>query len=115
MKKIVILFSALLLTAALCVPVCALTGENYVLFSETSEVTLPTGEHIAGDVDGDGKVNLRDAIVMLRYLGGDRQTANRDALDVNGDGRVDIVDALFIVRYTVGTDNGVGELVPGTN
>lgn len=115
MKRIAILLSALLLTAALCVPVCALTGENFVLFSETSETTLPTGEHILGDTDGDGAVNLRDTISMLRYLGGDRKAATRDALDANGDGKVDLADALFVLYGMLNGKNGIGTLVPGTN
>lgn len=115
MKKIVILLSALLLTAALCAPAGALTGENFVLFSETSDVTLPTGEHIAGDADGNGKTNLRDAVAMLRYLGGDRKAATRDALDANGDGKVDLTDALFVLHGMLNGKNGIGTLVPGTN
>lgn len=115
MKRIVGLTFILLLAAVLCASACALTGENFVLFSEASEATLPTGEHIAGDTDGNGIVNLRDIIVMLRCLGGDRKIATRDALDANGDDRVDFADALFVLHGMLNGKNGIGTLVPGKN
>lgn len=115
MRRVSVLIFALLLAAALCIPTFALTGENFVLFSEASEATLPMGEHITGDADGNGIVNLRDALSMLRYLSGDIKAATRNALDANGDGRVDIADVLFILQGVLGSKNGIGMTVSGDN
>jgi len=66
----------------------------------------------SGDTDGDGKVDLRDVISLLRYLGGDPMFVARDAIDVNGDGEVAIAkekarkrafSLLFCIQLSPGT------------
>jgi len=54
-----------------------------------------------GDVNGDGIVNIVDALFISQYTVGLRGI-NLTIGDVNGDGQVTIVDALFIAQYTVG-------------
>jgi hypothetical protein len=54
-----------------------------------------------GDVNGDGQVNIVDALFIAQSTVGLR-TVNPVVADVNGDGTVNIVDALFIAQYTVG-------------
>ena len=59
---------------------------------------------IYGDVNGDGKVNVLDAIIINRY------TINLSSIngvclvgaDVNRDGKVNVLDAIIINRYTIG-------------
>ena len=56
-----------------------------------------------GDVNGDGKINVTDAMVALRYAV-KKITANDlivEAADVNSDGKVNVTDAMQILRYAV--------------
>lgn len=67
----------------------------------TTTVQIRVGESTVtwGDVNGDGKVNSTDAVLILRYaaqLGVDIDTA---AADVNGDGKINSTDAVLILRY----------------
>ncbi|MEE3450750.1 MAG: dockerin type I repeat-containing protein [Acutalibacteraceae bacterium] len=54
-----------------------------------------------GDIEGDGKVTARDALLIQRYV---LHLAQFDepalkAADVNGDGKITNKDALEILRY----------------
>ncbi len=59
---------------------------------------------IKGDVNGDGSINVIDALFVSQYTVGIRTLSSSQlaAADVNGDGQVTVVDALFIAQYTVG-------------
>ncbi len=71
-------------------------------------VRLTVG-HLAGDSNGNGRVEYADAIALLNYLfqGGPRPTGNPDA---NGDGRTDISDSIRIFQNNLqfGDFNGSG-------
>ena len=60
----------------------------------------PTG--LRGDVDGDGKVDITDATMLINYLlsndptGINMENANCDLSD---DGKVDITDATTLINY----------------
>ena len=79
---------------------------------------------LLGDVNGDGRVSIVDALVIATY-GVDASIAAPNggdiALgDVNGDGQINIVDALMVATYGVDPTNadlptGIGELVEGRN
>ena len=67
----------------------------------TTTLQIRVGEDTVtwGDVNGDGKVNSTDAVLILRYaaqLGVDIDTA---AADVNGDGKINSTDAVLVLRY----------------
>ena len=115
MKRLAFLLAMLLALSALCVSAGALEGDNYVWFAGNNNEALPKNEHIGGDTDGDGKVDLRDVISLLRYIGGDKTFTARDAIDVNNDGKVDVADVLYLLQYTVGNHDELGRLVPGDN
>lgn len=68
----------------------------------TATVT-PTGV-LKGDVNGDGSINVVDALFVAQYTVGLRTLNSQQlaAADVNCDGQVNVVDALFIAQYTVG-------------
>ena len=57
-----------------------------------------------GDLDGDGKVNVRDATLTLQIAVGIlKPTAAQTAAgDLNGDGKVDVRDATALLRKAVG-------------
>lgn len=54
----------------------------------------------AGDVDGDGKVQLSDAVHILAYLFlGTERAECLDAADGNDDGRLQLTDAIYLLSY----------------
>ena len=55
---------------------------------------------LPGDVNGDGDVDIFDAILMLRYIAEyeDEGFVSANA-DFNGDGEIDIMDAVALLRY----------------
>ncbi len=61
-------------------------------------------EAMVGDVNGDGKVNARDARLLLRYAAGliDEEALDMMAADLNGDGRVNARDARDVLRMAAG-------------
>ena len=84
----------------------AKTGESpaaaiTVVASFEAEVV---GDVLKGDVNGDGKINARDAMLALRYVAGEvgDGDVNLAALDVNSDGKVNARDAMLVLRYVAG-------------
>ncbi len=58
---------------------------------------------IAGDANEDNQVDLKDPVVISRYLaGGWGVSINEKNADVNGDGSVDLRDAVILRRYLAG-------------
>ncbi len=57
---------------------------------------------IPGDIDGDQKVNQKDAILLFRYVAGWEVEADYDALDCDGDGKINPKDAITLFRYVAG-------------
>lgn len=60
-------------------------------------------ERLAGDADKDGKVTLKDAVLIRRWLSNDWDIAiNQSNADVNLDGIVSLKDVVLIKRFLVG-------------
>ena len=58
---------------------------------------------VAGDVNSDGNVDLRDVVILTRYLaGGWNVNVNTKNADVNADGKADLKDTVLIRRYLAG-------------
>ena len=57
---------------------------------------------IPGDANGDGTVDLADALLVLRFALGIAELGNETVCDMNGDGAVDVQDALYILRRAMG-------------
>ncbi len=62
------------------------------------------GSYIAGDANGDGVVDRKDALLVMQYDAGWDVSINVSAGDVNADGRADAEDALMILEYEAGLD-----------
>jgi len=68
----------------------------------------PTGEVLIGDLNGDGRVDLTDAILALRVLTGAstsgviRSDYPSSGADVDGDGRVGLAEVLYVLQYMAG-------------
>ena len=54
---------------------------------------------LAGDVNGDCRVNATDGVMLARYLAHYAVNIDRTAADVNGDGRVNVTDGVMLKRY----------------
>ncbi|MBN1697244.1 MAG: glycoside hydrolase family 9 protein [Spirochaetales bacterium] len=64
----------------------------------------PTGGVLTGDVNGDGTINIVDALLIAQYyVGLEPAGFNPDAGDTNQDGNINIVDALRVAQYYVGS------------
>ncbi len=63
--------------------------------SDKDTDTDKPGEPGSGDVNGDGKVSLKDASLIQKYYAGliDLTEDQKKAADMNGDGRVNLADA----------------------
>ena len=59
--------------------------------------------NVAGDANGDGKVNSTDALLILQYSVG-LKVSNLDKMsaDLNKDGRINSTDALTVLQISVG-------------
>ena len=58
---------------------------------------------IPGDVDGNGHVEINDAVLIAQYRAGLIPSLPNPAdADVNGDGKIDIIDALYISQAADG-------------
>ena len=68
----------------------------------TLQVTITEGTNTPGDVTGDGVVDGRDALRLMKYLAGQDVTINASAADVTGDGAVDGRDVLRLMKTLAG-------------
>jgi hypothetical protein len=59
---------------------------------------------VRGDINGDGKINTIDAIMLAQHIVGVNLLTG-DALlaaDINGDGKINTIDAIVLAQYIVG-------------
>lgn len=66
----------------------------------TTEPTTEPATELKGDITGNNKIDLYDAIEVCRYIMGMRTftDAQRDIADYNRDGKVDLYDAIGIAK-----------------
>lgn len=58
---------------------------------------------VCGDVDNDGDINLKDVVVLKRYLSeNDSETINTINADINNDGQINLKDVVVLKRYLAG-------------
>ena len=85
--------------------VCDICGEvlDVKIYGEIPDITY-------GDVNGDGKVNGKDATRLLQYLAHwDDIVIDERASDVNGDGKVNGKDATRLLQYLAHWDVVLGK------
>lgn len=61
-------------------------------------------DRVPGDVNGDGNVNSRDALAILKYASGQEVSIILANADVNADGNINSRDALAVLKYASGQD-----------
>ena len=57
---------------------------------------------IIGDADDNGRVNLNDVSLMLKYVAKWNVEIDEDAADTDGDGRVNISDVSYVLKKVAG-------------
>ena len=78
-------------------------GDETKYFMTTKQMCMPAeGRFVVGDGNGDGKVNLKDAIMALQAANGKDAAVDRSAADVNADGKVNLKDAILILKRANG-------------
>lgn len=83
--------------------------ENYDAVELTTVNGSVTVQHgIPGDINGDSKVNTKDAILLFRYIAGWSVDVNTSAIDVNCDNKVNTKDAITLFRYISGWNVEIG-------
>lgn len=61
--------------------------------------TVQIGKYRPGDINGDGKVNVDDALLLLNYVCDLRKDEVKGNPDVNGDDAVNNKDVVILLRY----------------
>ena len=70
---------------------------SLILVAKPGEVVRP--EFKRGDTNGDGNIDIGDAVYGLLFLFGHGPDPCRDAMDANDDGELDIADPVRILAY----------------
>lgn len=73
-------------------------------------ITIQAAETAAGDVNGDGRTDLKDAGLILRYYNGAAVPDSRQekCADVNGDGKINLTDVKLVMQYYNGETDKPG-------
>jgi len=97
-------------TAAVTLEIREARDKSYAPITGMAEtlpasITIGSGTVVLkGDVDGNGVVNIIDALMIAQYSVGLNLSTNFNVLaaDVNGDIMINIIDALMVAQYSVG-------------
>ena len=69
----------------------------------TGNITVTAQYVERGDCNQDGKVDMEDVLMLMRYLTNlESIDADTSVMDVNRSGEVDMLDALLLLRHTMG-------------
>lgn len=79
-----------------------LAGINKILTSlKLEEITPAEPQVTVGDIDGNGKITLKDATLLLQHVNKVATLENSQlaAADINGDGKITLKDATLLLQY----------------
>ena len=83
--------------------------------STNTQPSYPADELILGDTDHNGKVNIKDATLIQKYVAklADIAEVYRIGADVNADTKINVKDATAIQKYlaNIPTDYPIGEII----
>ncbi len=71
-------------------------------YAASAEPKPPTVDRVPGDADGNGKVDLHDALLVLQYDAGWSVSIDKANADVDANGAVTLDDAVLILQYGAG-------------
>ena len=85
--------------------------DNFKFYSVRKPVAEPTEpdptgtlDGIAGDANADNVVNMKDVLLLRKYMSGMEVTINEQAADVNCDAAINMKDVLILRRYLAGME-----------
>ena len=70
-----------------------------ILPSSASGCAVTVGEKMRGDLDGNGKINALDSLILKRYIAHNPVDVSEEDMNLNGDARVNALDSLLLKRY----------------
>ena len=95
-KKSVSLFMCMLMVFSCC---------NFLVFDLIGIIQAAAADIIiAGDINGDGKLNNKDLTRLMKYIADNETTVVKNTVDVNGDGAVTAKDLTRLLKYLSGAD-----------
>ena len=74
---------------------------DLVRFS-TITVVVDASARFAGDINGDGELNIMDVIRLLKHVSNWNVEVFQMNADVTGDGHVDIMDVIRLLKFVSG-------------
>ena len=77
---------------------------SYPIFGEMLRMDI-AAKSLVGDVNGDGKVNVADVMLMVRYIIHDdmgETSFSLQASDINKDGQTNVSDVMIVVGIILG-------------
>lgn len=77
---------------------------NGVEIKTVSGEIVVIGDHIPGDINGDGRVNMKDVTRLHQYVNGWDVVVDEVTADVNGDGKTNMKDVTRLHQYVNGWD-----------
>ena len=80
--------------------ICTEENGTSTVYTITVTVASAASATVKGDVNGDGKLNVTDALLIMRYTAG-RSKLNSTQLsraDYSGDKKVTVTDAVMILK-----------------
>ena len=81
----------------------SVSGSSSDTAQDDTTAKLTITDFVKGDVNGNGEVDIDDAVCILRHLvSKPNETFNEAAADVNGNSEIDIDDAVTILKFLVG-------------
>ena len=84
--------------------VTLLDAYNQTISWQSGTITVSSAAALPGDANGDGSVDVADALRIMQYAAGWSVSLNKTNADVNASGGVDLNDAILILRYNAGED-----------
>ncbi len=85
------------------------TNENtadVLLILQEGKVTVC--DSIVGDINSDGKIDIKDTVAFAQYLAGWDVSIDTDAADCNGDGEISIKDIVLLAQHLAGWNVTLG-------
>ncbi|MCQ2405477.1 MAG: dockerin type I repeat-containing protein [Clostridia bacterium] len=79
-----------------------LTGETDVAATAVETTATQAAELVCGDANNDGAVNMKDVLVVRKYLADLDCEINLDNADTNNDGGVNMKDVLNLRKFLAG-------------
>ena len=84
------------------------TTTTQIEMTTQTEPTVTKQGILLGDATGDGNVNMKDVLVLRKFLAGMDVVYNAQNSDVTGDGTVNMKDVLMLRKYLAGIMETLG-------